>query len=568
MANYKLYSARKIHNIREMLWESAERFSTLPAFYQKMGKVYKPISYLRFYDDVQSLGAKLVSEGYAGKRIMLLGENCYSWCLSYMTVMCGLGVIVPVDKELPAEEIDNIARISEASLIIYSSAYKEKISLLGADIDRICFDELGDKILSGAELMSEDYSGYTDLSINIDSMAALIFTSGTTGVSKGVMLSQRNLCTNIYNLAKMIKIEPGKDIDLCILPLHHVYECNCGFLFAIYTGCAYAFSEGVRYVTRNMAEIRPTTMLCVPLLIETMYKKIWSSIRKKGIEAKVKNIINITDKIQPFSARMAIKKKLFAEIHANLGGRVELLVSGGAPINPDVIKGMQAFGFKVIQGYGLTECSPLAAVNHDSYFNNKSAGLVLPGGELDIVDAGDDGSGEIRYRGDNVMLGYYGQSELTAETIKNGWLYTGDIGYIDENGFLIITGRKKNVIVTSNGKNVFPEELEMYLSRCPLVDESVVVGITNEKKNDYDIVAIVRPDAERASESFGKEYTSEQVEKVINAAVQDINATVQSYKNIDMCIITEEEFPKNSSRKIKRAGIIDWIRPEYLKRLG
>ncbi len=563
MANYKLYKTNKVHDLREMLERSAELYSLKPAFYQKSKKVYSPISYACFYEDVQALGSQLVSEGLVGKRIMLIGENCYSWCLSYMTVVCGLGVIVPVDKELPAEEIDNIARISEASAIVYSSKYKEKVDAISKDILRISFDELGERIASGSELLSNDDTSYKELSINIDAMCALIFTSGTTGVSKGVMLSQRNICNNINNLAKMIRIDPEVDIDLCILPLHHVYECNCGFLYSVYSGCSYAFSEGVRYVTRNMKEIRPTKMLCVPLLIETMYKKIWSSIRKKGIESKVKNIIAITDKIQPYSARMALKKKLFSEIHENLGGRIELLVSGGAPINPDVLKGMQAFGFKVIQGYGLTECSPLAAVNHDSYFNNKSAGLVLPEGELDIVDPAEDGTGEIRYRGDNVMLGYYNRPDLTDEVIKNGWLYTGDIGYIDENGFLIITGRKKNVIVTANGKNVFPEELEMYLSRCPIVDESVVVGIMNEKKKDYDIVAVVRPDRDRATEMFGGEDIDEKIEKFVRAAVSDINATVQSYKNIDACIITDDEFPKNSSRKIKRMGIADWVSKKF-----
>jgi len=565
---YKLYKAQKIRNIREMLERSAALYGPKPAFYQKVDKVYKPISFTRFYEDVCSLGAELVNEGLAGKRIMLLGENCYSWCLSYMTVVCGLGVIVPVDKDLPAEEIDNIARISEASAIIYSSKYAEKIAALEPSITRISFAELGEKIIAGAELVSDDDRRYAELSISIDAMTALIFTSGTTGVSKGVMLSQRNICTNIHNLAKMIKIDPAVDIDLCILPLHHVYECNCGFLYSIYTGCSYAFSEGIRYVTKNMKEIRPTKMLCVPLLIETMYKKIWASIRKKGIEEKVKNIIKITDAIQPYSARMAVKRKLFSEIHENLGGRINLLVSGGAPINPDVIKGMQAFGFRVIQGYGLTECSPLAAVNHDSYFNNKSAGLALPEGELDIVNPSEDGSGEIRYRGDNVMLGYFGRKDLTDEVIKNGWLYTGDIGYIDEKGFLVITGRKKNVIVTANGKNIFPEELEMYLGRSPFVDEAVVVGIMNEKKKDYDIVAIVRPDNERAAEILGEAMSDEKVESAILAAVDEVNATVQSYKRIGITIVTNDEFPKNSSRKIKRMGIIDWIYDKYLEKLN
>ncbi len=566
MANYKEYSTRRIHDLREMLGTSAEMYADRTAFYQKEEKVYMPISYDRFLCDVTNLGEQLVSEGLAGKRIMLIGENCYSWCLTYMTVVCGLGVIVPVDKEIPSEEVANIARVSEAAAIVYSSKYAEKLRDVDEGVKRICFDELSERILLGARLIADGENAYASRSIVIDDMCTLIFTSGTTGVSKGVMLSQRNICANIYNLGKMVYVDE-KDIALSILPLHHVYECNCGFLYAMYKGAAYAFSEGVRYVTKNMKEIRPTKILCVPLLIETIYKKIWSSIRKKGIEEKVNKIIALTDKVQPYSARMALKRKLFSEIHQNFGGNIKLLVSGGAPINPDVLRGMQALGFKVIQGYGLTECAPLAAVNHDCYFNHKSAGLALPSGELEICDVAEDGSGEIRYRGDNVMLGYYGQPELTAEAVHNGWLYTGDVGYIDENGFLIITGRKKNVIVTSNGKNIFPEELEMYLGRCPLVDESVVVGIMNEKKGDYDIVAIVRVDRERAEDTFGAGYDESSVEQMIDAAVEGVNDTVQSYKRIDMCIITEEEFPKNSSKKIKRMGIVDWIMPQYLAKM-
>lgn len=566
MANYKEYKTRRIHDLREMLQTSAESYAENTAFYQKADGVYTPITYKHFYSDVCNLGEALAKKGLCGKRIMLIGENCYWWCLSYMTVVCGLGVIVPVDKEIPSEEVINIARISEASAVIYSKKYEQKLGDLDSSVERICFDDLTSWILSGARLISDGSDIYGSRSIVIDDMCALIFTSGTTGVSKGVMLSQRNICANIYNLGKMVNVDES-DIALSILPLHHVYECNCGFLYAMYKGAAYAFSEGIRYVTKNMKEIHPTKILCVPLLLETIYKKIWSNIRKKGIEDKVNKIIAFTDKVQPYSARMALKRKLFSEIHESLGGNIKLLVSGGAPVNPDVLRGLGAFGFKVIQGYGLTECAPLAAVNHDCYFNHRSAGLALPSGELDICDPAEDGSGEIRYRGDNVMLGYYRQPELTAETIHNGWLYTGDVGYIDKNGFLIITGRKKNVIVTSNGKNIFPEELEMYLGRCPLVEESVVVGIMNDKKGDYDIVAIVRVDQDRAVELFGRNYDESVANDMIEEAVDDLNDTVQSYKRIDMCIVMKEEFPKNSSKKIKRMGLVDFIMPKYLEKL-
>ena len=319
---------------------------------------------------------------------------------------------------------------------------------------------------------------------------------------------------------------------------------------------------------KNVKEVRPTKILCVPLLIETMYRKIWANIRKKGIEKKVRTVINLTDRIVPTSARMAAKRKAFAEIHESFGGKLDLLVSGGAPIDPEVIRGMRQFGLNVIQGYGLTESSPLAAVNHDSFFNDRAAGLVLPGGELKIVDKQEDGTGEICYRGDNVMLGYYQRPDLTAEVKKNGWLHTGDIGYIDDKGFLIITGRKKNVIIRANGKNVFPEELEAYLCRNPLIGEAVVLAIMNRKREEYDIVAAIRADEDYATELLGKNYSRDTLEKKISAAVAEVNRIVQTYKRIDVFVLMKEDFPKNSSRKIKRFEVQPMIMKEYLKKVN
>ncbi|MBE6597663.1 MAG: long-chain fatty acid--CoA ligase [Ruminococcaceae bacterium] len=564
MSNYKLYPSRKIHNLREMLDESASRFGISTAFLQKVDGKYKPYSYNRFKSDVDALGTALTARGFAGKRIIVTGENCYMWCVSYMTAVCGLGVVVPVDKEIPAEEIANIAKISEASLILYSKKYEHKLASVDESVTKICFDDISDLIFEGKTILESGNRDYFDISIDVDALCSLIFTSGTTGVSKGVMLSQRNLCTTIENLAKMVYVDTT-DTALSVLPLHHVYECTCGFLYPVYCGASVAFSEGVRYIMKNMKEIRPTKMLCVPLLIETMYKKIWSNIRKKGIENKVRNVIKATNAVKPYSARIAIKKKFFAEIHDSLGGKLDLLVSGGAPIDPEIIKGMRDFGITIIQGYGLTESAPLAAVNHDSYFSDRSAGLVLPGGELKIIDKQEDGTGEICYRGDNVMLGYYNRPDLTAEVKKNGWLHTGDIGFIDERGFLVITGRKKNVIVRSNGKNVFPEELEAYLLRNELVGEAVVLGIMNEKKGDYDIVAAIHPNYDYAKETMG-EYTPEELEAALQKILDEVNGVVQTYKKMEILIVSENEFPKNTSKKIKRFELPALLMDAYLEK--
>ena len=567
MAKYKLYNSEKVHDLREMIDKGAFRHPNRTAFLQKVDGKYKPVSYIRFKNDIDSFGAALTARGFAGKRVIVLGENCYSWCLAYMTVACGLGAVVPVDKEIPAEEVANIAKISEAALIIYSKKYESKLECLPESVERIAFDEIVSYIIDGAELLGAGNKDYIELSIDRDALCSLIFTSGTTGVSKGVMLSQRNICTTVENLGKMVYIDEN-DTALSVLPLHHVYECTCGFIYPLYKGATIAFSEGVRYIMRNVKEVSPTKMLCVPLLIETMYRKIWANIRKKGIEQKVKTVIAITNKIQPYSARMAAKRKMFKDIHESFGGKLNLLVSGGAPIDPEIIKGMRDFGLNVIQGYGLTESAPLAAVNHDRYFSDRSAGLALPGGELKIIDKQEDGTGEICYRGDNVMLGYYGRPDLTAEVKRNGWLHTGDIGFIDENGFLVITGRKKNVIVKANGKNIFPEELEAYIARDPMVAEAVVLGIMNDKKKDYDIVAAVYPDADYAKEALGADYAAEDVEAHIKGVIESVNATVQTYKRMDVVIVTDTEFPKNTSKKIKRFEVPGMLMDKYLEKIN
>lgn len=563
MASYKLYPSRPIHDLREMLEDITQRYPLRPAFLQKEQGIYQSYSYIRLRTDVSSLGEALTARGFGGKRIIVMGENCYNWCISYLTAVTGLGVIVPVDKELPAEEIANIARISEAALILYSEKYGEKLSSVPASVERFSFGQLPDLIEEGHDLLAEGSCAFAERSIDIDAMAALIFTSGTTGVSKGVMLSQRNLCHTIENLGKMVHITP-QDRALSVLPLHHVYECTCGFLYPLSQGASVAFSEGVRYIMRNLKEVSPTKMLCVPLLIETMYRKIWANIRKKGIEKKVETLLSLTDKITPVSARMAMKKKIFHEIHASFGGRLDLLVSGGAPIDPEILRGLRRFGLRVIQGYGLTESAPLAAVNHDSYYSDRSAGLCLPEGQLKIIDPSEDGTGEICYRGDNVMMGYYNAPELTAEVKKNGWLHTGDIGFIDPHGFLVITGRKKNVIVKANGKNIFPEELEAYLGRNSLVAESAILGIHNPKKNDYDLVAVIVPDRDVIRE---RGLNENGIASAIDQLVQSVNDTTQTYKRIDVTIVRQEELPKNTSKKVKRFELPKLIMEEYLKKI-
>ena len=554
MAKYRNYTVPEYGTLKEMLAASTEQFADRPAFMEKIDGMWRKKTYREFGADVAALGTELLARGFGGKRILVTGQNCYAWAVTYMAVVCGVGSIVPVDKEIPAEELANIARISEAALVIYGPKSAEKVEALDPAVERFGFAKLTELIFAGRRRLNAGDCAYAEAAIDPDAMCALIFTSGTTGVSKGVMLSHRNLCFDIREVRQMLFCGP-KDVCLSVLPLHHVYECTCGFLAQIWSGSTIAFSEGVRYISRNMQEVHPTVVLCVPLLLETLYRKLWVNIRKNGLESKVQAMIKATNAIPGERARMMAKKSVFRAVHKNFGGKLRILVSGGAAVDPQILRGLRDLGILAIQGYGLTECAPIAAVNRDTYYNDSAAGLSTPNMILDIYDIQDDGTGEIRVRGDNVMLGYYGMPELTAEVKRDGWFYTGDLGYLDADGFLHITGRKKNVIVTANGKNVFPEELETYLCRSPFIAEAVVVGVPNEKKKDLDVVALLYPDAAHFAEIYGKGYTAEQIFAELSRAVDEVNGLVQSYKRIVRLVPVAEEFPKNASRKIKRMGL-------------
>ena len=554
MKKYKNYEVRPIENLKEMLYTSAATWPEKNAFLEKRDGVYEGITFNQYLLDVEGLGTELCARGLLGKRVIVTGENCYAWALAYMTVICGLGVVIPVDKEIPPEEIANIANVSEADAVIYSAKYEDKIKKIEKPLDFICFDELSGLCAAGREKINAGDRTYLDLEIDKNEMASLIFTSGTTGVSKGVMLSHHNISFNLTEMCQMIYIG-SEDTFLSVLPLHHAYECTCGFLCQIYRGSTIAYCEGLRYIMKNMKEVHPTMILCVPLLIETMYHKIWANIRKNGMEKMVKKALAASNASRKIG--IDLRKKLFSEIHETFGGKLRMMIAGGAAVDPDILKGLRDFGILAVQGYGLTECAPLAAVNRDKFYCDSSAGLATPNATLEIVDAAEDGTGDIRFKGENIMLGYYKAPELTAEVIVDGWLYTGDLGFIDKDGFLHITGRRKNVIVTANGKNIFPEELETYLSRNPYVLESVVVGVPDETGRDYDIVAMILPDRERLDEENPDGYSEELVREKLTEAVKQANSMVQQYKRIKKFLVRSEEFPKNTSKKIKRAGLLE-----------
>lgn len=563
------YPIRPIRDLRELIDGSARLYSTRPAFHVKKEGSYQPISYSRLREEIDSLGTALFDRGLARRRVMLIGENCYEWALSYLTVLCGGGVVLPADRELPAEEISHICQYANVSALLYASSLQKKIescSLPG--VQAICFDQIPALVEEGKEMLLRGRDDYLSAEIDPYGMSVLLFTSGTTGVSKGVMLSQHNLCFDIEQCSRMIRVDET-DLLLSALPLHHTYECTIGFLLPLYHGASIAYAERLSTIAKNIKEVRATAMICVPLLLETFYKKIWQSAEKNGKAAMMKKAIKANNAAKRLG--IDLSRSLFSELHKNFGGRLRLLVSGGAAIKPEVLAGLRDLGIPAIQGYGLTECSPLTAVNTDLAYRDASAGIAIPDGEFKILDPDENGVGEICFRGENVMLGYYENPELTAQVIKDGWFHTGDLGYLDSEGFLYITGRKKNVIVTYNGKNIFPEEIELHLDRSEWIAESMVVG---EEGADQEtrIKAFLYLNEEKVLselKQLGLSPDSPEAEKEINRLVGEeinrINLTLSSYKRIRRYVIRKTEFVKTTTRKIRRfdpENQIDDSKPE------
>lgn len=554
---------KRYHNVREMLDCACKENSAMPAFYFKTGTKYRSITFARLRSDIRSLGASLLHRGLHGKKIILIGENCYHWSLAYLTILCGLGVIIPINKESPEQDICSIAKISGASAVIYSTKYEKKVSTLPKKLQKISFDELPSLCEQGMSFSDKELHEVDSLSIDIDSLASVIFTAGTMGISKGVMLSQRNICSALEGLAHTLPDQKG-GITLALLPLHYVYESISGLLAPLSRGSAIAFSEGIRSAMQNAKEISPTSIVCTPSVIEKLYKKIWANIAKRGIEEKVKKIIKITDAIKIKELRISAKKKLFAEIHESFGGRLEFIMIGGAPIDPDAVIGMAAFGFNIIQSYGLSECTSLVAITPENPKKSSAIGKVIPVGELKITDADGNGVGEICYRGDNVMLGYYKQDELNKEVKKNGWIHTGDLGSIDDEGYLTVMGRKKNAISVFNSKQVFPEELETIILRNGYVKECAVIGIKNEDKGSNDVVAVIFPDYAYSREVLGVYSSRPMIREKLGVVIADMNARLPAHKRISYFVLLEEEIPKNAYKKIERSTLPEYVSREYL----
>ena len=568
---YVVYkTSRPITDLKHMLNTSVELYGDNVAFRQRFekDKPFREITYREALDTVNGLGTALIAHGLKGKRISVIGENCYQWATSYLAAVCGTGVVVPLDKELSAEELKQLIIEADVSAVLFAKKYEKMFKEMMASGDTglemlVNFspaDQCGEGVFSweslveeGKKLVESGDRSFIDAEIYADEMSVLLFTSGTTGIAKGVMLSHRNICEDLMSAPTILNVNTW-DIFFSVLPVHHTYECTCGFLMPLYKGASIAYCEGLKYIVKNLAEVQPTMILAVPLIFESLYNNIMKNVRKQGKEGLVRKVLalnKVTKKVG-----LDLNKLLLKDILKVFGGRMRVLISGGSAIDPAILQFFNDLGFISVQGYGLTECAPMAALNPDrhKYMRNSSVGHLLPGMEVKIEDKNEDGIGEICVKGPNVMLGYYNMPEETAKVIKDGWFHTGDLGYVDDEDFIYITGRKKNVIITANGKNVFPEELEYYLGRSTMVSESMVWAQEDESGQDTVIVATIKPDMEEVEAAIGKDAAgdADQVEKLLWTEVDKINENLPFFKKIKKINVRREEFEKTTGKKIKR----------------
>ena len=559
-----LYKVEKITDLKDMINKSVAKFSDRPAYVFKTEKKgeFKEITYKQLKNDIDSLGTALINLGLEGKRVAVIGENRYEWGVTYLAVVNGTGTIVPLDKALPENEIESLIIRSGVEAIVYSNKYNEIMNdlkekkntdlkyFISMDLDEsengiISFKKL---LTRGKELLENGDKRFIDAKINVEEMRIMLFTSGTTSKSKAVMLSHKNIASNLMDISSVLKVRED-DRFLSFLPLHHTFECTTGFLLPLSVGASIAFCDGIRHIAENIKEYDITFMVSVPVLYENMCKKIMKSIKDQGKVTTVNVGMKVSNAL--LKVGLDIRGKLFKQVHDSLGSKLRLLVAGGAALDPDTEKTFNSLGINMVQGYGLTESSPVIAVEDDKYKKIGSIGKALPTLDVKIDKPNEEGIGELLVKGPTIMLGYYENEEATKETIdKEGWLHTGDLAKIDKDGFIFITGRKKFVIVLKNGKNIYPEELEILINKIAGVKECFVYG-KPEDDGDYKISAKIVYDKEIMKEAYGVEEEKDIKEKLWKE-VKAINKTMPKYKYIKGIIVTEEELIKTTTRKVKR----------------
>lgn len=514
---------------------------------------YQKITYREFGEQVNRFGAGLFELGLQGKRIAIIGKNCYEWALSYVSILLGDMTAVPLDKGLTDIEIRNSLLQSRADCIIFEEKYFDIINQLKNEEEIclkefICMDKM-EGVKSVEEVMTlgseQSKADYKDCEICCDEMRILLFTSGTTSASKGVMLTQRNIAENIYSM-KCVETFYPSDVNLAFLPYHHTFG-STGQLIMLASGVATAFPDGLRHIAENFREYQVSLFVGVPLLIESIYGKIEKEIEKQGKAQLIQRVKKVSNFL--LKCGIDVRRKLFKQIINQLGGSMRLMISGAAGLDREVARNLNELGIRTIQGYGLTETSPVIAAENDKYIKYGSVGFPMKNVTVEVVQKDENGIGEIRAKGPNVMLGYYENEEATNDVLKDGWFYTGDLGYFDEEGFLFVTGRKKNVIVLKSGKKVFPEELEELVNKIDVVKESMVFGFP--KEDDVDVSVKIQYDKDVRKEKYA-ELSDEEFEKVVWNEIKEINKEMPKYKYMKHMILTTEDFIKTTTAKIKR----------------
>lgn len=549
------------NNIKEIMQYSLERYPNNIAFKIKekqANKVsYKEITYKKLFEEVNHFGAGLYNLNLKNKRIAIISKNRYEWVLSYLSILFGGMVAVPLDKDLTELEIENSLIQSKAECIIYDKKYEEIIEKIK---DRnttniktdICMDKAENSLYfydileNGKEDFKKGNKQFLNAEIKEKELAVLVFTSGTTSNSKSVMLSQYNIAKNICDMQKVEPFE-STDVNLALLPYHHTFG-STGQLIMLSNGITTAYCDGLRYIGQNLKEYGVTFFVGVPKLIEAMYGKLQDEIKKQGKEKLIKVAKVFTNLLLKF--KIDIRRKVYKKIIDQLGG-LRFVINGAAPIDKEVEKGFNDLGILMVQGYGLTECSPVVCAENYKFRKYGSIGVPMPSVDVDITNPNEDGIGELRVKCPNLMMGYLDNEDATNEVIRDGWFYTGDLGYIDKDGFVFISGRKKDMIVLKNGKKIFPEEMEIMINKLDFVDESFVYGMPKEN-NDYLLSVKIKYDQNEVKSKYPNGISEQELHKVIWNKVKEANKNVPKYKHIKNMILTTEDFIKTSTNKIKR----------------
>ena len=563
--NRKVYEPRIIKNYREMIEYSVKNYADKVAYkYKKNGDLkhveYVEKTYEQVGKDIKAFATALLNQGLEHKKIVLIGNNRYEWCVSYLAVTSGNMIIVPLDKALPGNEIENLVTRSEAEVAIFDKKYVEVMKKLKRDTNvnlqmLICMDNIKDNevekfsslLQNGEELLKNGDERYEKVEINPEKMSIMLFTSGTTNVPKAVMLSQKNVCANLSDFASWVKLYPT-DTLLSFLPIHHTFECTVTFLYGFYSGCTVAFCDGLKYIQKNLAEYKVSVFVAVPLVLETMYKRIQKAIRDQGKEKLINRMIKISNGL--LKCKINLRKVIFKQILDNLGGNIRLVLYGAAPMDKETIEGFNNFGIELVQGYGLTETSPVIAAESDKEKKPGAVGLALPSLNVKIDNPDENGEGEILVKGPSVMMGYYHNEEENKKAFVEGWFKTGDYGYITEDGFIYVTGRKKDIIVLRNGKNVYPQEIENLINKIPYVTESLVYQ-REKDKTDTMLCAKIVYDKDLIKEALG-EKTEKEYKDSIWEKIKEINKELPVFKHIKNITITTEPLIKTTTQKVKR----------------